>query len=323
MTNILVLTTGGAIATRRGPLVSGSMPSLKVGDDLLALLPRAGIDMDFEEFANVPGSHITPAIALGLSRRVAAALECPEIDGVVITHGLDTLEETAYLLDLPLASPKPVVLTGAMRAATSPAYDGVSNLAAAIRVAAAPAAHELGVLVVADEQIHAAATVQMVHSQARGAFASPDGGALGALEGEQVLITRRPVGRQQISCTRLEELVDLLRLSQGADVRQLRHSIEDGVAGIVIEAFGGGRVPPWWLPHLSDAIQRRTAVVIVSRCGSGGLGDEHGYVGAYHDLRRIGVIFANNLSGPKARIKLMVALGAARGASELRGYFAS
>lgn len=320
MPHILVITTGGAIATRRGPLAGGSVPSVR-GDELLAMLPRAGIDLSFEEFTNVPGSHLTPAMALTLSRRIAAALQRPEVDGVVVTHGLDTVEETAYLLDLTLAGPKPVVLTGAMRVATSLAYDGMANLAAAIRVAAAPAAHELGVLVVIDDEIHAASSVQMLQAHGRGAFGSPDGGRLGTVEGEQVRVLRRPVARQQISGPRLEEQVDLLRLSQGADVRLLRHCIQDGVAGIVIEAFGAGRVPPWWLPQLSDAMQRRIAVVIASRCGSGGLGDDHGYVGAYHDLRRLGLLFAHNLSGPKARIKLMLALGAARGANELRGFF--
>ncbi|HMQ29278.1 MAG TPA: hypothetical protein PKD53_01060 [Chloroflexaceae bacterium] len=104
-------------------------------------------------------------------------------------------------------------------------------------------------------------------------------------------------------------------------VRLLRHSVEDGVAGVVIEAFGGGRVPPWWLPHLAEAMERRTAVLIASRSGAGGLGDEYGSVGAFHDLRRLGVLFAHNLSGPKARVKLMAALGAARGMGEPRGFF--
>jgi L-asparaginase len=320
MHQILVITTGGAIATRRGALVGGSVPALKA-DELLATLPRLGAELAFEEFANVPGSHLTPAIALDLSRRVAAALERPEVDGVVVTHGPDTLEETAYLLDLTLPGPKPVVVTGALRPPTAGDYDGLANLAAAIRVAAAPAARELGVLVLFDDTIHAAAAAQMTHSQARGAFSSPGLGPIGRVEGERVWIGARPAARQQIPCRRLEEPVDLLRLAQGADVRQLRHSIEDGVAGIVIEVFGPGRVPPWWLPQLGEAAQRRIPVVMASRAGAGGLGDEVGYVGAYHDLRRAGVLFAHNLSGPKARIKLMAALGAARGAQELRSYF--
>ena len=321
MPRIIVITTGGTIATRRGPNLAGAIPALK-GEDVLAMLPRGGADLAFEEFSNLPSSHLTPVNALDLSRRVAAALERPEVDGVVITHGTDTLEETAYLLDLTLRTSKPVVITGAMRAATSLGYDGLANLAAAVRVASTPSASDLGVVLVFDEEIHAAAEAQKLHAQSRAAFTSPGTGPLGRVEGERVWIARQPVGRQQIACQRLEELVDLIRLTQGADVRMLRHSLEDGVAGVVIEAFGGGRVPPWWLPHLSEALQRRTAVVIASRCGAGGLGDEYGYVGAYHDLRRLGVLFAHNLSGPKARIKLMVALGAARGLNELRAFFA-
>jgi L-asparaginase len=117
-------------------------------------------------------------------------------------------------------------------------------------------------------------------------------------------------------------MVDLIKIGQGAEDRMLRHSIEDGVAGIVIEAFGSGRVPPWWLPAISEALAQRTAVVIATRCGAGSLHDEYGYVGAFHDLQRLGLLFAHNLSGAKARIKLMVALGAARKPGELKAWFA-
>lgn len=316
MRNILIVTVGGAIASR----LAGSTPGPR-GEKILAMLPRADVGLSFEEFANVPASHLTPAQGLDLARRVEAALRRPDVDGVVITHGPDTVEETAFLLDLTLASPKPVVFTGAVRAATSYDYDGDANLAAAIRVAAAPEAQELGVLVVFDDTIHAAAAVQMVHSQARGAFASPGAGPLGRVEAGRVWVTARPAARRPIACQRLEERVDLLRVAQGADVRLLRHCVEDGVAGIVVEALGAGRVPPWWLPQIADAVQRRIAVLIAGRAGAGALGDDFGYVGASHDLRRVGALFAHNLSGPKARIKLMVALGAARGPQELRSHF--
>jgi L-asparaginase len=115
--------------------------------------------------------------------------------------------------------------------------------------------------------------------------------------------------------------VDLIRITQGADDRLLRHSIADNVAGVVLEAFGGGRVPPWWLPTLADAIARRVMVVIATRCIGGSLGDEYGYVGSYHDLLRLRTLFAPHLGGSKARIKLMVALGAARSPDEVRQWF--
>ncbi|MEI8306684.1 MAG: asparaginase [Chloroflexales bacterium] len=320
MKRIVVITTGGAIGARRGPMIGGAVPSLK-GDDFLAMLPRSGVDLVFEEFANLPGSHFTAVSALDLSHRADGLLANSDVDGAVILHGPDTLEETAYTLDLTLVSTKPVVFTGAIRSSASAGYDGVVNLANAIRLAAAPEAQDLGVVAIFDEEFHAASELQQVHSQALGAFASPGSGPLGQVEGERIFLRHRPASRQRIVCQRLEEMVDLIRVTQGADVRQLRHSIEDGVAGVVIESFGGGRLPPWWLPLITDAIQRRTAVVIATRCMAGGLGDEFGYVGAFHDLRRLGVLFAQQLSGPKARIKLMVALGAARNTNELRSWF--
>ncbi|NTW01413.1 MAG: asparaginase [Oscillochloris sp.] len=320
MKRIVVITTGGAIGVRRGPMVGGAVPSLK-GDDFLAMLPRNGIDLVFEEFANLPASHFTAVGSLDLSHRVDGLLGNPDIDGAVIIHGPDTLEETAYLLDLTLTGAKPVVFTGAIRSSASPGYDGVLNLANAIRLVAAPEAHDLGVVALFDEEFHAASELQQVHSQALKAFASPGSGPLGRVEGEKIYVRHRPSPRQRIACQRLEEMVDLIRVAQGADVRQLRHSIEDGAAGVVIESFGGGRLPPWWLPLITEALQQRTVVAIATRCMAGGLGDEFGYVGAFHDLRRLGVLFAQNLSGPKARIKLMVALGAARNTSELRSWF--
>lgn len=320
MKRVVVITTGGTIAMKRSPMVGGAVPSLK-GEDFLALLPRDGVDLIFEEFSNLPSSHLTPVNALELAHRVESVLLTPDVDGVVITHGTDTLEETAYLLDLTLKSSKPVVFTGSMRTATSVGYDGVINLANAIRVAIAPEVRDMGVLVVFDEEIHATSMVQKVHSQAQRAFQSPGSGPLGRIEAGRIWLHHRPVSRQFIPCARLEEMVDLIRLAQGADDRLLRHSIDDAVAGIVIESFGGGRVPPWWLPAIADAIARRIVVVITSRCGAGSLGDEYGYVGAYHDLRRLGVLLAHNLNGPKARIKLMVALGAARNTEELRSWF--
>ncbi|HEX5691593.1 MAG TPA: asparaginase [Roseiflexaceae bacterium] len=321
MKKVVVITTGGTIAMKRNsPMVGGAVPMLK-GEDFLAQLPRSSVNIAFEEFTNLPSSHLTPAQALELGQRIEAALLPNDVDGVVVTHGTDTLEESAYLIDLTVHSTKPVVFTGAMRTATMVGYDGMLNLAAAIRVAAAEATRNQGTLVVFNEAIYAASEVQKVHSQAVNAFDAPGSGPLGRVEGERVLLHHQSPERQFIPCSRVEEMVDLIRIAQGADDRLLRHSIADGVAGIVLETFGSGRVPPWWLPTIGEALSHRIAVVVATRCGAGSLYDEYGYVGAFHDLQRLGVLFAHNLSGLKARIKLMVALGTARKPSELRAWF--
>jgi L-asparaginase len=320
MKRIVVLAAGGSISLKRGPMVDGAVPSLR-GDDFLALLPRDEFQLAFAEYLNVPGSHRTPAQVLELAQKAESILLAPNVDGLVITHSTDTLEETAYLLDLTINSPKPVVVTGAARSAAAPSYDGISNLIAAIRVAASSDARGQGTLVVFHDSIYAAAEVQQVHSQALNGFDAPWSGALGQVEGGQIWLRRKVAQRTYIPCSRLEERVDLIRIGQGAEDRMLRHSINDSVAGIVIEAFGSGRVPPWWLPYIREAIQQRIAVAIAPRCGAGSLYDDFGFVGGFHDLRKGGVLFAHQLDGLKARIKLMVALGAARGMDDVRGWF--
>lgn len=322
MKKVVVVTTGGTIAMKRSPMVGGAVPMLK-GEDFLAQLPRTGVELVFEEFSNLPSSHLTPAHVLELGRRIEATLSNDTVHGLVVTHGTDTLEETAFLLDLTVQSPKPLALTGAMRTATALGYDGISNLAAAILVAASDEARNQGALVVFNDTIFAAADVQKVHSQSVDAFAAPGSGPVGRVEGGRVWVRHRNERRLFIPCTRLQEQVDLITVCQGADDRLLRHAIADGVAGVVLEVFGGGRVPPWWLPTISDALSKRIAVVIATRCGAGTLHDEYGYVGAYHDLQRLGVLFAHNQNGVKARVKLMAALGAARKPADLRAWFAS
>ena len=321
MKNIVVITTGGTISTRRSPQYAGAMPLLK-GDDFLAMLPRGEFNVSFQDFSNLPSSHITPAMALDMAQRISGIVLNDDIDGVVVTHGTDTLEESAYLCDLVVESPKPVVFTGSMRISTDVGYDGVSNLIGAIRAASSEACRNLGVLVAFNDRIYSARHVQKTESQAPDAFDAPGVGPLGTLTGSQVRVYSQPTGQLFIPCSRLAERVDLIFATQGADDRQLRTAIDTSAAGIVIAAFGGGRVPPWWLPAIQEALGRRMPVVVTTRCLSGICHDDYGYVGEYHDLKRLGVLFAQGLSPVKARIKLMVALGASSHVRELREWFA-
>lgn len=321
MKKVAIVTAGGSLVIRRGPTIGGGVLSIK-GEDLIAQLLHGGVELDFIEFSSVPSSHFTPIQGLDLARQVEALLTSETIAGAVVTHGTDTLEETAFLLDLTIASEKPVVVTGATYTPAAPGYDGLRNLADAIRVAASADVHNLGALVVFSGQVFAAAEAQKVHSHSTEAFAAPAAGPLGWIEAERIWLRHRPVQRMRIPCTRIEERVDLIALGQGSDDRLLRHAIDDKVAGVVIEIFGSGRVPPWWLPTIQEAIAQRIVVVVASRTGSGALYDDYGYVGAYHDLERLGVLFAHHLSGPKARIKLMLALGAVRRPEDVRVWFA-
>ncbi|GIV89467.1 MAG: asparaginase [Chloroflexus sp.] len=307
MPKLLILSTGGALVIRRALGSRDEQP--------LTLRPDLAVTV--EEFANLPGSHLTPQQVFALAQRILAVRE--GYDGIVVASGSDTLEETAYLLDLLLPDGPPLTITSLPRLNAGGAFAS-NGLSAAITVATTPSAANLGALVVVDDTIYPAQSLQTQFSQGVGMFTAA-GGALGRVEGDQVCFRYRPLNRQHIAAPRLVEPVDLIRVGQGADDRQLRHSIADNVAGIVIETLGSGRVPPWWLPAIGEAIRQRIPVVAVSRAGVGGLGDEFGFVGAYHDLRKLGVIFAHDLSGIKARLKLMAALAVARSPAELRTLF--
>ncbi len=314
---VKILTTGGTIAmTDKG---AGALPAL-TAENLESFLPPDIGPLEAEEFSNLPSAHMTVDLIFKLSQRVKDLVTADEVMGVVITHGTDVMEETAYLLDLVVDTKKPIVLTGAMRTASQVGYDGIANLKAAVRVAASPEARNLGALVVMNDEVHAARYVTKSHTQALDTFQSPSWGPLGRVDGDRVVIGKR-VKREYIPCQRLAADVPLIKLAVGLDERLLRQAIERRTDGAVIEALGGGRVPPWWMPTIKEAINRGLVVVITSRCPSGRVYDEYGYVGAYRDLKRLGCIFSEGLSGPKARIKLLVALSTTRDRATIEELF--
>jgi L-asparaginase len=320
MARVHIIATGGTIAMAQDEHGGGAVLSLSGMDFLRRLNSQAREDLPeltSEEYGPLPSSHFTVQHLWGLRERVAAAVVGPDVDGVVLTHGTDTLEETAYLLDLTVAGDKPMVVTGAMRVASQPGYEGISNLLAAINVAASPQARGLGGLVVLNEEIHAARDVTKMHTLSPSTFQSPFWGPVGRIEGNCVIIGRR-VERHTISCPRLEPRVYLFKMAVGTDAQLLHHAVALGARGVVIETFGGGRVSPWWLEAIEAAIAEGVAVVATTRCPAGRLYDPYRYVGAYHDLVRVGCLLAQGLNGQKARLRLMAALGAAQDSEDLR-----
>lgn len=309
MKRIVILTTGGTVAMRADSS-SGAVPVLG-GADFLSALPRDLAEIHTEEFSNLPSAHFTLDHIWNLSRRVATLVADNAVDGVVVTHGTDTLEESAYLCDITIDSPKPIVFTGAMRTASELGYDGLANIASAIQVAASDSARGCGTLVVFNDEIHAARNVTKTNTTALETFLSPEFGAIGRIDPGGVVIASKPMRREFISTTHLETNVHLLKLVVGMSDGLLEYLVDTvGARGIVLEALGGGRVPPSWLPTIERAIKQGVAIVIASRAGGGRTIDRYGYVGGHRDLARIGCWFADGLNGQKARLKLMAALGA-------------
>lgn len=319
--SVVVLSTGGTIGMRYDPTAGGAMPLLGA-EELLTSLPSEVAAVQVEELVRLPSSHFRLDTLWTIRERVAELLEREEVAGVVITHGTDTMEETAYLLDLTIPLAKPVVLTGAMRVVSDVAYDGYANLANSIRVALTPGAERLGVVVMLGDEIHAAPYVTKMHALSCRAFASPGRGPVGRLRGGAVVIGSR-IEQRVLPWHGLEQNVSLLKLGVGMEADLLEAALALGTRGVVIEALGGGRVPPWWLSAIHDVRAQGVPVVIASRCPSGDTWDSYGYAGAHRTLADLGCLFAGGVNGQKARIKLMVVLAAAQRQDEVAELWAT
>ena len=319
--SVQILFTGGTISMRIDPASGAAVPSLS-GEEIVARVQglRREAKLTLEEYSRLPGPHVTPHWMWRLRGRVAAVLEDPAVDAVVVTHGTDTLEETAFLLDLTLDGPKPVVFCGAMRTVSEPGWDGPANLMTAVRTAVNPDAHGRGVLVAVGEEIHAAAEVRKWHTQSLLAFRSSLG-PIGIVDRGHVRFHRPPHRAPGLKPRRLVAEVDLHVMATGVDDALIRASLARGARGLVLEATGCGNVPPSVLPGIRAALAEPVPVVVVSRCGEGRVGPAYGYEGGGRMLQQMGLILGGDLPGPKARIKLMVALGVTSEREALRRMF--
>jgi L-asparaginase len=266
---------------RFDPAVGGPVPVLSP-EEILAEVPDLGdiARITIADFARLPGPHMTPERMLELASCVEPGLAEAAVSGVVITHGTDTLEETACLLDLVLPSDKPVVLVGAMRNSSELGWDGPANLRSAVRVAAHRGAQGLGVVVVMNDQILAGAEATKSHTESVDTFQSRDFGPVGVVDKDRVIIARRPVAREPIRATRLEKRVEIVKLSAGSDGQLVRLAVTDGVRGLVLEGLGRGNVPITALPEVERAIASGIPVIVTSRCPRGRVLDTYAHEGA-------------------------------------------
>ncbi len=286
----------------------GVVPSSEL-IDFLKSFPKldAVATIDIYEFSNIPSPFISAEMMFELSQFVD--IKIIDYDGVVITHGTDTLEETAYLLDLTLTTRKPVVFTAAMRSGDELGLDGPRNIISAVRVAANASSIDKGVLVVMNDEIHAARDVVKVDTGRVDSFESPGYGVLGFVDSDDIIYHRQTIFRENVWTDHIEPNVDLIKCVAGMDDRFLRASLENKAKGLVIEAFGRGNIPPKLLGAIDDLISNNIIVIAVSRAYTGRVLPEYGYEGGGKDLVAHGVILGGDLRGPKARLKLMCLLG--------------
>ncbi|HEV2132554.1 MAG TPA: asparaginase [Longimicrobiaceae bacterium] len=306
---ILLITTGGTISMRADPDRGGAVPRLS-GQEVLDSVP--GVEevaaIEVREFGRYPGPHMTIERMWKLRSRILQAME-EGFDGIVLTHGTDTIEETAYLLDRSLPATLPVTITGAMRNSSELSWDGPANLMAAVQVAASREARGRGAMVVIDDRIVQGAEVVKTHTEEAGTFRSPNWGPLGIVDKASVLFYRESRRKRTLAPAEPAMPVDLVKIVAGADSRLIEASVQSGAVGIVLEALGRGNVPPAVMPGVRCWTAARRPVVVTSRSLRGRVLDTYAYLGGGHELREMGVIFADHLTGQQARIELMLALG--------------
>lgn len=256
-----------------------------------------------------------------LRNRIAEHMRRPEVTGVVVTHGTDTLEETAYLVARSLPPTEPIVFTGAMRTVSDLGWDGPANLLEAVRVAASREMRGYGPMVVISGQIFAALDATKTNTHLLDAFESPGLGPLGVLdEGELIMHRGLPPSPPIIQPPELATPVDVIFVAAGCDERLLDASREVARA-VVIAAMGRGNVPPAMVPAIERWISDGKPVVLTSRTQGGRVGHTYGYVGGGRRLEEMGVIFGGSRRAQQARLDLMLALGAGMDMAAVRMVF--
>jgi L-asparaginase len=319
---VAVIFTGGTISMKLDENIQAAIPALSP-EELLTMLMgiKKMAEIEAIHFGSFPGPHITPQKMLELSKLTAKIIKRPDITGVVVTHGTDNMEESAYFLDLILDEKKPVVFTGAMRNSSELGYDGPSNLAAAIATVCARESMDKGVLVVMNNQVYAADEVTKTHTLALDTFQSMDFGPLGIVDQDKVIYYRERKNKKHIRTDKIEASVGLIKVASGMDSSLIKSLIDLGMKGIVLEGMGRGNIPPDMVEGVKYAISKNIPVVLVSRCPKGRVLDTYGYPGGGKELRNLGVILGDNLSGQKARIKLMLILGLTKDMDEIKSLF--
>ncbi|OVE83367.1 asparaginase [Natronolimnobius baerhuensis] len=306
MPHVRVLSTGGTIASTAGP--NGATPG-KSGTELVDAVPELedSATVDVESVCDELSFHLSMANVRSMLEGVEQAA-ADGVDGVVVTHGTDTMEESAYFLDLVLEESVPVVFTGAQRPADAPGADGPANLLAAVQTAA-DERFESGVYVAFADQIHAARWVTKARSSRPDAYASPDSGPVAELTVDGLALTREPTS-ESVSLPAVEPTarVEVHTTGVGVDSRALERAREDGVDGIVLAASGIGNTTPEIGDAVGDLVDSGLPVVVATRCFEGGVAARYGGPGGGQTLRDHGAIPAGNLPPWKARIKLMLVL---------------
>ena len=319
-----LIATGGTIAMKIDPVKKAPVPAIS-GEDLVATVPDVSkyAKVEVNNVSNVPSDYMDPPRWVALTGEVNRALARPEVAGVIISHGTDTLEETAYWLDLTTNSEKPIILIGAQRNASEPDFDGPRNLLNAVRICVDPQSKGKGAMLAMNNQINAARDVTKTHTSSVETFKSGDFGVLGIVDYDRVVFSRAPLQRQYVPIKAdAMPYVEIVAMYGGADGQLVRAAVDHGAKGIVIQGLGWGNVNLPMFAAIKEEIAKGVPVVIASRVPNGRVLPNYGWEGGGKTLVDAGAVMGNDLSPQKARILLMLLLqNATKGQKELQAAF--
>lgn len=318
MKKILVLHTGGTISMFKG--TEGNVVTNHVNPLLQQqLIFREKVELIVEEIFNLPSPQMTLEKMLIIKKRIEKAFD-EKIDGVVITHGTDTLEETAYFLDITLENKIPIVLTGAMRSSNEIGTDGLYNFVSAVWTACSEESQGKGVLVVMNDEIHMAKYVTKTHTTNVATFRTPTFGPIGMIAKEQTFFAKEVLPQEICSIDSVSGNVYIVKAYAGMDGSIFRLLDNDQTDGLIIEALGAGNLPPETLPAIQTLLDRKIPIALVSRCSNGIAEDLYDYQGGGVGLKKMGIAFTKGINGPKARIRMIVGINSGKSLAELHTF---
>ena len=316
MKKILVLHTGGTISMQADQ--NGAVESSPINPMTQVTSPLENIEVVSVDFLNLPSPHIQIDHMMMIYKKIRE--EASHFDGFVITHGTDTLEETAYFLDTMSIPQKPIVMTGAMRSSNELGSDGIYNYRTALRVAADEKSADKGVLVVMNDEIHAAKYVTKTHTTNVSTFQTPTHGPLGLVTKREVLFFKAADKRVRFDLQAINGVVPIIKSYADMDTILLDALVEAPISGLVIEALGAGNLPPASIAAIKKLINKQLPIVLVSRCFNGIAEPVYAYDGGGIQLEELGVLFVKELNSQKARIKLLIAVNAGLNGQDLADY---
>ena len=316
MKKILVLHTGGTISMQADQ--NGAVESSPINPMTQVTSPLENIEVVSVDFFNLPSPHIQIDHMMMIYKKIRE--EASHFDGFVITHGTDTLEETAYFLDTMSIPQKPIVMTGAMRSSNELGSDGIYNYRTALRVAADEKSADKGVLVVMNDAIHAAKYVTKTHTTNVSTFQTPTHGPLGLVTKREILFFKAADKRVRFDLQAINGVVPIIKSYADMDTILLDALVEAPISGLVIEALGAGNLPPASIAAIKKLINKQLPIVLVSRCFNGIAEPVYAYDGGGIQLEELGVLFVKELNSQKARIKLLIAVNAGLNGQDLADY---